>query len=229
MKMSWLALAGVILLSFTAKASNSTIDSFDSREATIDGVHNALFSGITTCRDVVSSFLSRVETFNPSINSIISLNPNALSPYPIHLSIDPSKFASDIAEEMDARIAAGNVTGSLFCIPILLKDNYDTLELPTTGGCLDLADNKPTVDAAAVFALKNAGAIILGKTNLHEFALEGLTVSSLGGQTINPYDFTRTPGGSSGGTGAAIASSFSVFGTGTLPMINKISSLANTP
>jgi Asp-tRNA(Asn)/Glu-tRNA(Gln) amidotransferase A subunit family amidase len=79
-----------------------------------------------------------------------------------------------------------------------------------------MADNKPTVDAAAVFALKNAGAIILGKTNLHEFALEGLTVSSLGGQTINPYDFTRTPGGSSGGTGAAIASSFSVFGTGKL-------------
>jgi Asp-tRNA(Asn)/Glu-tRNA(Gln) amidotransferase A subunit family amidase len=75
--------------------------------------------------------------------------------------------------------------------------------------------NKPTVDAAAVVALKkNAGAIILGKTNLHELALEGLTVSSLGGQTINPYDFTRTTGGSSGSTGAAIASSFAVFGTG---------------
>jgi Asp-tRNA(Asn)/Glu-tRNA(Gln) amidotransferase A subunit family amidase len=64
-----------------------------------------------------------------------------------------------------------------------------------------LATNKPTADAAAVVALKNAGAIMLGKTNLHELALEGLTVSSLGGQTINPYDFTRIPGGSSGGTG----------------------------
>jgi Asp-tRNA(Asn)/Glu-tRNA(Gln) amidotransferase A subunit family amidase len=118
---------------------------------------------------------------------------------------------------MDTKIAAGNVSthsSSLFCIPVLLKDNYDSVEMPTTSGCLDLSDNKPTGDAAAVAALKNAGAIILGKTNLHELALEGLTVSSLGGQTINPYDFTRTPGGSSGGTGAAIASSFGVFGTG---------------
>lgn len=119
-----------------------------------------------------------------------------------------------IADEMDAWIAAGNVTGSLFCIPVLLKDNYDTVEMKTTGGCLDLSRNKPTVDATVVTALKNAGVIILGKTNLHEMALEGLTVSSLGGQTINPYDHTRTPGGSSGGTGAAIASSFAVFGTG---------------
>lgn len=119
-----------------------------------------------------------------------------------------------IADGMDAMLAAGNASGSLFCIPVLLKDNYDTLEMPTTGGCLDLSDNKPTVDATAVVALRNAGAIALGKTNLHELALEGLTVSSLGGQTINPYDFTRTPGGSSGGTGAAIASSLSVFGTG---------------
>jgi Asp-tRNA(Asn)/Glu-tRNA(Gln) amidotransferase A subunit family amidase len=125
-----------------------------------------------------------------------------------------SKIPLAIADDMDARIATGNVTGSLFCIPVLLKDNYDTKELPTTGGCLDLSNNRPTIDAAAVVALKNAGAIILGKTNLHELALEGITVSSLGGQTINPYDFTRTPGGSSGGTGAAIASSFAVFGTG---------------
>lgn len=86
--------------------------------------------------------------------------------------------------------------------------------MPATGGCLDLVSNQPTQDAAAVVALKAAGAIILGKTNLHELALEGLTVSSLGGQTINPYDLTRTPGGSSGGTGAAIAASFAVFGTG---------------
>ncbi|KAH8809847.1 amidase [Hyaloscypha sp. PMI_1271] len=114
-------------------------------EATIDGVHNVLFSGV----------------------------------------------AASIAGDMDARIATGN-------------DNYDIKELPTTGGCLDLATNKPTADAAAVVALENAGAIILGKTNLHELALEGLTVSSL-----------EPPGGSSGGTGAEIASSFAVFGTGS--------------
>jgi Asp-tRNA(Asn)/Glu-tRNA(Gln) amidotransferase A subunit family amidase len=181
-----------------AKACQLSSEPFDSREATIDGVHSALFSGISSCRDVVSSFISRIEAFNPTINAIISLNPNVLT----------------IADEMDANIASGNASGPLFCIPVLLKDNYDISELPTTGGCLDLAENQPLVDAPAVAALKKAGAVILGKTNLHELALEGLSVSSLGGQTINPYDHTRTPGGSSGGTGAAIATSFAVFGTG---------------
>jgi Asp-tRNA(Asn)/Glu-tRNA(Gln) amidotransferase A subunit family amidase len=181
-------------------------EAFDSREATIDGVHNVLYSGLASCRDVVSSFIARIESFNPTINVIISLNPNALA----------------IADGMDARIASGNNTGALFCIPVLLKDNYDTEELNTTGGCLDLAGNKPLKDAPTVAALKNAGAIILGKTNLHELALEGLSVSSLGGQTVNPYDHTRTPGGSSGGTGAAIATSFAVFGTGEVGMTSDV-------
>lgn len=172
---------------------------FDSREATIDSVHSALFNGLASCRDVVSSFVARIEEFNPTINAILSINPNVL----------------DIAREMDGRIAQGNATGPLFCIPVLLKDNFDTMDMPTTGGNLDLAGNLPSLDAPAVTALKKAGAIILGKTNMHELALEGISVSSLGGQTINPYDHTRTPGGSSGGTGAAIASSFAVFGTGT--------------
>lgn len=188
-----------VAVSIVAVLGASAIsEPFDTREATIDGVHNALYSGIASCRDVVSSFISRIEAFNPTINAIISLNPNALT----------------IADGMDQQIASGNATASLFCIPVLLKDNYDTVDMNTTGGCLDLASNKPTIDAPVVTALKSAGAIILGKTNLHELALEGLSVSSLGGQTINPYDHTRTPGGSSGGTGAAIATSFAVFGTG---------------
>ena len=119
-----------------------------------------------------------------------------------------------IADEIDSRITSGNVTGSLLCIPIFLKDNYDTVGMNTTGGCLALAGSQPMKDAPATAALKAAGAVILGKTNLHELALEGLSVSSLGGQTINPYDHTRTPGGSSGGTGAAVATSLAVFGTG---------------
>ena len=183
---------------------------FDVRESSIDSVHNALFTRMTTCRDVVSAFISRIEEYNPTINAIITLNPKAL----------------DIADGMDARVASGNATGSLFCIPILLKDNYDAVGMPTTGGCRDLAHVEPTIDSPVVAAFKSAGALILGKTNLHELALEGLTVSSLGGQTINPYDHSRTPGGSSGGTGAAVASSFSVFGTGT-DTVNSLRSPAS--
>jgi Asp-tRNA(Asn)/Glu-tRNA(Gln) amidotransferase A subunit family amidase len=186
--------------------ANGLTTPFDSREATIDSVHNALFTGLTSCRGVVSSFLARIETFNPTINAVISLNSNALN----------------LADQMDKQLAAGNITGSLFCIPVLLKDNFDTAEMNTTGGCLALAGSRPSVDAPVTAALKRAGAIILGKANLHELALEGISVSSLGGQTINPYDHTRTPGGSSGGTGASITANFAVFGTGIDPPLLEI-------
>ena len=186
------------------------LSSFDVREATIESVHNALFSGLTTCRGVVSAFIARIEAFNPQINAIITLNPDALT----------------IADEMDLALANRNATGPLFGIPVLVKDNYDALPMNTTGGCLALKGSTPTTDAPTIEALRRAGAIILGKTNLHELALEGLSVSSYGGQTINPYDHTRTPGGSSGGTGAAIAASFAVFGTGT-DTVNSLRSPAS--
>ena len=204
------ALALLTLSALVICNAIAQFDTYDVREATIKGVQNALYSDLTSCRSIIESFIARVEEYNPAINAIITLNPNALS----------------IASEKDADLAAGNGTGSLLCIPVLLKDNYDTSEMKTTGGCLDLADLQPAVDAPVVTALKNAGAIIIGKTNLHELALEGLTVSSLGGQTVNPYDRTRTPGGSSGGTGAAIAASFAVFGTGT-DTVNSLRSPAS--
>ena len=190
--------------------TSAQLDSYDVRESTIEGIHNALYSGLTSCRSIVESFIARIEVYNPDINAIITLNPDTLS----------------IADQQDSFLATGNATGALFCIPVLLKDNYDTSDMNTTGGCIDLADSRPTVDAPVVTALKDAGAIIIGKTNLHELALEGLTVSSLGGQTINPYDHTRTPGGSSGGTGAAVAASFAVFGTGT-DTVNSLRSPAS--
>lgn len=172
---------------------------FDVREATIASVHDALFTGKTRCRDIVSSFIARIEEFNPAINAVISLNPAALSD----------------ADNLDDRLMAGNTTGALFCVPVLLKDNFDAVGMSTTGGCKALANNKPLEDAPTVKALKDAGAVILGKANLHEMALEGLTVSSLGGQTLNPYDLTRTPGGSSGGSGAAVAANMAILATGT--------------
>ena len=170
-----------LLLVIQATVAQAQLDNYDVREATIKGVHNALYSGLTSCREIVESFIARIEAYNPILNSIITLNPNALS----------------IADEKDLALAAGNGTGALFCIPVLLKDNYDTKDINTTAGCLGLAGSQPSVNAPVVGALENAGAITLGKTNLHELALEGLTVSSIGGQTVNPYDHTRTPGGSS--------------------------------
>ncbi|KAI4098013.1 MAG: hypothetical protein L6R37_006735 [Teloschistes peruensis] len=183
---------------------------FNVREASIETIQNGLFSGLTTCGEVVESFVARAVLYNPSINAIITLNPSALS----------------LADEKDVALAAGNVTGALFCIPVLLKDNYDTADMRTSGGCLDLQNSQPTIDAPSVAALKRADAIILGKTNLHELALEGLSVSSLGGQTVNPYDATRTPGGSSRGTGAALAASFAVLGTG-IDTVNSLRSPAS--
>lgn len=184
---------------------------FDPREATIASTHHDLYTGLVTCREVVESFLARIEALNNHTNAILALNPYALSD----------------ADACDKALASNNATfGPLFGIPILLKDNFDTSFMPTTGANADMARSQPTVDAPAVKAFKKAGAIILGKTNLHELALEGISVSSLGGQTINPYDSTRTPGGSSGGTGAAIAASFAVWGTGT-DTVNSLRSPAS--
>lgn len=198
------ALAAVLCLAGGTSA-------FDPREATIASTHHDLYTGLVTCREVVESFLARVEAFNNHTNAILALNPNALRD----------------ADECDKALDSKNgTTGALFGIPILLKDNFDTSFMPTTGANIDMAFSQPTVDAPSVAALKKAGAIILGKTNLHELALEGISVSSLGGQTINPYDSTRTPGGSSGGTGAAIAASFAVWGTGT-DTVNSLRSPAS--
>ncbi|KAL8791337.1 MAG: hypothetical protein Q9195_005956 [Heterodermia aff. obscurata] len=201
---------GALLLTRSGISQESSCSAFDVREASIDTVHDALYGGLTTCRSLVETFIARIQVYNPLVNAIIALNRDVLS----------------IADNLDLALAAGNATGSLFCIPILLKDNYDTADMNTTGGCLDLADSQPMNDAPVVAALKRAGGIILGKTNLHELALEGLSVSSLGGQTINPYDLSRTPGGSSGGTGAAIAASFAVFGAGT-DTVNSLRSPAS--
>ena len=144
---------------------------------------------------------------NSNINAIITINLECLS----------------VVDGLDSALAAGNTTGSLFCILILLKDNYDTDNMFSTAGNLDLATSQPSINAPVVTALMRAGAVVLGKANMHELAL---AVSSLGGQTINPYDFTKTLGGSSGGSGEAVAASFSVCATGT-DTVNSLRSPAS--
>jgi Asp-tRNA(Asn)/Glu-tRNA(Gln) amidotransferase A subunit family amidase len=172
------------------------------QERTVARMHAALAAGQLTCQSLVQSYLDRIEAYDhggPRLNAILTVNPRALAQ----------------AAEMDRARGAGAALGALHCVPVILKDNYGTADMPTTGGSRTLASMVPPRDAFVVKRLREAGAIILAKSNLHELAWSGTTVSSLGGQTLNPYDLTRTPGGSSGGTGAAIAADFGVIGTGS--------------
>ncbi|MGC4071505.1 MAG: amidase family protein [Nibricoccus sp.] len=135
----------------------------------------------------------------PKLNAVIAINPKAL----------------EIARELDAEFKAKGPRGPLHGIPVLLKDNYDTFDMPTTAGSKALVGHMAKDDAFTVAKLRAAGAIIFAKVNLAELAGSGVSISSLMGQTYNPYDLTRTPGGSSGGTGSAIAAVFGIIGTGT--------------
>jgi Asp-tRNA(Asn)/Glu-tRNA(Gln) amidotransferase A subunit family amidase len=186
---------------------------FQVEEATIAGIHEAFKDKSLTCRQLVQTYLERINAYDhkgPALNSILTLNPKALAE----------------ADERDAQYPRIGLTGPLHCIPLVLKDNYNTADMPTTGGSAALKGAQPQADAFVVAKLRRAGAIILGKSNMHEFALSGTTVSSLGGQTLNPYDLTRTPGGSSGGTGAAVAANLAVAGTGS-DTVNSIRSPAS--
>jgi amidase len=192
---------------------NHAAEAFEVEEATIAGIHQALRDKSLTCRALVQTYLDRIHAYDhegPSLNSILTLNGNALAE----------------ADELDAQYAGAGLAGPLHCIPLVLKDNYNTADMPTTGGSAALAGTQPRADAFVVAKLRHAGAIILGKSNMHEFALSGTTVSSLGGQSLNPYDLTRTPGGSSGGTGAAVAANLAVAGTGS-DTVNSIRSPAS--
>lgn len=178
------------------------IKPFEIEEATITSIQKAMEQGKLTSRELVQMYLDRIEKYDDhgsSINAIITINDKAL----------------DLADQLDAERKTSGPRGPLHGIPILVKDNYDTADMPTTAGCICLKDSVPNEDADQIAKLKEAGAIILGKTNLHEFAFGITTSSSLGGQTLNPYELNHYPGGSSGGTGAAIAANFAVAGLGT--------------
>jgi Asp-tRNA(Asn)/Glu-tRNA(Gln) amidotransferase A subunit family amidase len=188
-------------------------ESFQVEEATVASVQQALRDKSLTCHALVQAYLDRIAAYDqkgPSLHAILALNPNALAE----------------ADRRDADYARAGPVGPLHCIPLVLKDNYNTADLPTTGGSAALAGAQPQADAFTVARLRKGGAIILGKSNMHEFALAGTTVSSLGGQTLNPYDLTRTPGGSSGGTGAAVAGNLALAGTGS-DTVNSIRSPAS--
>ncbi|WP_454712196.1 amidase family protein [Cupriavidus nantongensis] len=184
-------------------------------EATVASAHAAMRDGTLTARQLASRCLDRIAAYDqrgPALRSILQIHPQAL----------------EQAERIDAIAArhSQQAPGPLQGIPVLVKDNIECAGMATTAGAECLRGNLCANDAFVIRRLREAGAIVLAKTNLHELASGGETVSTLGGQTLNPYDLARTPGGSSGGTAAGIAASFGVLGLGT-DGVNSIRSPAS--
>ena len=175
---------------------------YDVTEKSIEALQHAMQSGEVTSRRLVDLYLARIDAYDkqgPALNAIVAVNPRA----------------REAADALDAERAARRVRGPLHGVPVLVKDNYETIEMPTAAGSIALASFHPARDAFLVQRLKAAGAVILGKTNMHELAAGIFTVGSRFGQTKNPYDLDRNPGGSSGGTGAAVAANFAAGGMGS--------------
>ena len=187
-----------VLAAWAPVAARKSVD-LDS--ATVADLNAAFKAGTLTSERLVQLSIARIEAYDrkgPNLRAVLTLNPKAL----------------DTARALDAERKAKGPRSPLHGIPIVLKDNFDTSDLPTTGGSVLLEGSVPPDDAFVVKKLRDAGAIILAKVNLSEFASGG-AFSSLGGQTRNPHDPTRTPSGSSGGTGASIAAAYSTIGLGT--------------
>lgn len=178
---------------------------FDLEETTIAQLQEAMRAGTRTSRSITASYLARIAELDPKLHAVLETNPDALA----------------IAERLDAERKAGRVRGPLHGIPILIKDNIATADrMMTTAGSLALVGAPSPRDAALVARLRAAGAVIIGKTNLSEWAnirsnhsISGW--SGRGGQCRNPYALDRNPCGSSSGTGAALAASFAAVGVGT--------------
>ncbi|MCA0201439.1 MAG: glutamyl-tRNA amidotransferase, partial [Proteobacteria bacterium] len=188
------ALAGSLM---TAPAQARSVE-FD--QATIVELQAAMAAGTLTAEKLTEMCLARIAAYDragPKLHAVIALNPKAM----------------EIARALDAERKAGKVRGPMHGIPVIFKDNIDTVDIATTGGSVLLEGNMPPDDAHLVKQLRDGGAIILAKVNLGEFA-NGFQ-SSMGGQSLNPHDLTRTPSGSSGGTGVGIAAGYAPLGYGT--------------
>ncbi|CAN5565476.1 hypothetical protein BH10BAC3_BH10BAC3_35010 [soil metagenome] len=184
------------------------IDDFDLNEITIDELQQKMQAGTYTSKAITEMYLKRIEKIDksgPAINAVIEINPDALA----------------IAAQMDDERKAGKLRGPMHGIPVLIKDNINTADkMMTTAGSLALVGNIASKDAFVVSQLRKAGAVLLGKTNLSEWANFRSTRScsgwsSRGGQTKNPIILDRNPSGSSSGTGSAVAANLCTVGIGT--------------
>ena len=173
-------------------------------EITIERIEAGLRARQLTCRPLVDTYIGRIAAYDktgPFINAIVLVNPQARA----------------IADDLDRRMSASGPVGPLHCIPVIVKDNYETIDMPTTAGSLSLKGMMTGKDAFVVKRLRDAGAVMIAKSNMAEFAFTQYeTVNSiLPGYTRNPYDTTRVTAGSSGGTAAAVAADFGAVGLGT--------------
>ena len=200
------ALSLALALGFCAAFTVASAATLDVTRATIPEIQAAYATGRLTAERVTAAYLARIAAYDkagPAINAVIHMNPNALAQ----------------AKALDAERKAGKVRGPLHGIPIVLKDNFDTYDLPTTAGSQLLAGWTPPKDAFVTQKLRDAGVIIIAKVNMAEFANSGGKVtpgfSSGGGMTHNPNALDRSPSSSSHGTGASIAAAFAEFGLGT--------------
>ena len=201
-----LSLVALAVSAFAHAQTQPKPTRFNPVGTTIAETQAALLSGRTTCRAVVESYLARIHEYDEKpidglrLNSIILVNPDALAE----------------ADACDRNLARTHKLPPLGGIAVLIKDNYDTKGLQTTGGSLAMKGFVPEHDATMVARLRAAGAILLAKTNMAEWAFSPyLTASSIAGITRNPYDLTRVPAGSSGGTAAAVAANLGESGLGT--------------
>lgn len=175
---------------------------FSLMEATISELHAALQAGVTSCEAVVQSYLNRIDAYDKStgLNAITVKNQEALTR----------------AKEIDTRLKQNENLGSLYCVPLLVKDNFDTHDMVTSGGSLAMKTSFPPDDAFMVKKLREADAIVIAKTNMAEWAFSPReSISSSFGQTANAYDLSRTPAGSSGGTASGVAANFAMAGLGS--------------
>ncbi|HTK28577.1 MAG TPA: amidase family protein, partial [Vicinamibacterales bacterium] len=190
-----LAAAAAALAVHAAAAQNTP--RFAVEETTIDRIEAALRDGSLTCRSLVEAYIRRIDTYDkngPALNAIVMVNPDALK----------------TADDLDRRFRQSGPAGPLHCVPVIVKDNYETVDMPTTAGSRSLEGMMTGRDAFVVKRLRGAGALMLARSNMAEFAFSPVeTVSSiLPGYTRNPYDTSRVTAGSSGGSAAAAASSF---------------------
>jgi Asp-tRNA(Asn)/Glu-tRNA(Gln) amidotransferase A subunit family amidase len=177
----------------------TTGDPFDPLETTVEEVHAAFEAGDLSAEALTERYLDRIDAYDDDLNSILTVNPGA----------------RERARELDEAFEADGFVGPLHGVPVVLKDNKDTGDMPTTAGCAALAESVPERDAFVVERLREAGSVILAKANLQEFAFGVDTISSLGGATKNAYSLDHRPSGSSGGTAAAIAANLGAIGTGS--------------